>query len=94
MKLISGKSHTLFSGNDNVSANIDNHTIIFENKNELQGIIQDSKLSFEGHINNFCKKASQKLDALARAARYMCLERRKTVIKAYIMSQFGYCPLV
>ena len=24
----------------------------------------------------------------------MCPEKRKTVMKAYIISQFGYCPLV
>ena len=47
-----------------------------------------------GHINNLCKKASQKLNALARSAPYICLEKRKTVMKAYITSQFGYCPLV
>ena len=76
------------------SANIDDHTIISENKNELLCIILDSKLSFEDHINNLCKKASQKLNALARIAPYMCLEKRKTVMKAYITSQFGYCPLV
>ena len=76
------------------SANIDDHTIISENKNELLGIILDSKLSFEDHINNLCKKASQKLNALARIAPYMCLEKRKTVMKAYVASQFGYCPLV
>ena len=74
MKINSGKSHILFSGNDNVSANIDNHTIISENKNELLGIMLDSKLSFEDHINNLCKKASQILNALARIAPYMCLE--------------------
>ena len=45
-----------FSGNDNVSANIDNHFIISENENELLGIILDSKLSFEDHINNLGKK--------------------------------------
>ena len=44
--------YSLFSGNDNVSANIDDHTIISENKNELLGIILDSKLSFEDHIRN------------------------------------------
>ena len=94
MKINSGKSHILFSGNDNVSANIDNHTIISENKNELLGIILGSKLSFEDHINNLCKKASQKLNALAVIAPYMCLEKMKTVMKAYVASQFGYCPLV
>ena len=76
----------LFSGNENVSVNIDNHTITSENKNELLGIILDSKFSFEDHINNPWKKASQKLNALVRIAPYMCLEKRKTVMKAYIIS--------
>ena len=64
-----------------------------ENKNKLLGIILDSKLSFEDYINNLCKKASQKLNVLARIAPYMCLEKRKTVMKANIISPFGHCPL-
>ena len=31
MKINSGKSHEIFSGNDNVSANIKDHIIISEN---------------------------------------------------------------
>ena len=65
MKISGEKSHILFSGNDSVSATIDNHTIRSENKNEPLGITLDLKPSFEDHINNFCKKASQKLNALA-----------------------------
>ena len=57
MKINSGKSHILFPGNENVSPNIDDHAIISGNKNEL-GITLDSKLSFEDHKNNICKKAS------------------------------------
>ena len=63
MKINSEKSHILFSGNDNGSANTDDRIIISENRNELLGMIFDSKLSFEDHINNLCKKASQKLNA-------------------------------
>ena len=37
----------------------------------LSGITIDSKLTFENHINNICKRAGQKLNALARAAPYM-----------------------
>ena len=88
------KSHILFSGNDNVSANIDDHTIISKTKNELLCIILDSKISFGDQINNLCKKTSQKLNALARIAPYISLEKRKTVMKAYIISQFAYCLLL
>ena len=63
MKINTEKSHILFSRNDNVSGNIDDNTIISENKNEQLGIILDSKLSFENHINKLCKKANQKLNA-------------------------------
>ena len=68
MKINIGKSYTLFSGNDNVSANLTIIPSYLKNelrgtKNELIRIILDSKLSFEDHINNL-KKTSQKLNAL------------------------------
>ena len=66
--------------------------MISENKHELLDIILDLKLSEK--IKKLCKKASQKLNALARLAPCMCLEKRKAVIKAYIISQFGYYPLI
>ena len=88
MKINGEKRRVLFSENDSVSATIDDHTIISENKNELLGITLDLKPSVEDHIKNFCKKASQKLNALARIAPYMCLGKRKTVMEAYMISQF------
>ena len=82
IKINSGKSDMLFSGNDNVSANADDYIIISGNNNELLGITLYSKLSFKDYINNLCKKANQKLNALARTAPFMRLEKRKTVMKA------------
>ena len=74
-KINSGKSHILFSGNENKNDNIGDNTILSENKNELLGIILDSKISFEDYINKLCKKTIQKLDTLARVAPNMCLEK-------------------
>ena len=51
--------------------------IVSENKIELLGIVLDSKLSFEDHIINLCKKASQKFKALARVAPYMYLKKKE-----------------
>ena len=64
MKVNTDKSHLLLSGNTKLASNIDNNTIESEMKQELLGIIIDSKLSFEEHVHNICKKASLKLNAL------------------------------
>ena len=60
----------------------------------LLGITIDSNLTFENHIRNICKKASQNLNTLARIARYMNIQKRKTIMKSFVTSQFSYCPLI
>ena len=46
------------------------------------------------HVASLCKKASQKLHALARISHYMGLDKRRNVMKAFITSHFSYCPLI
>ena len=94
MKVNTAKSHLLLSGNTQLTSNIDNNLITSEKEQMLLGIAIDSNLSFIENINNLCKKASQKLNALARIARYMDIQKRRTIMKSPITSQFGYCPLV
>ena len=65
-----------------------------EKEQVLLGITIDSNLSSEEHINNLCKKASQKLNALARISGYMDIQKRRTLMKSFITSQFRYCPLI
>ena len=43
---------------------------------------------------NLCKKALQKHNALAYFAAVMNVDKKRTVMKAFIESQFGYCPLI
>ena len=54
----------------------------------------DSVLSFENHVTNLGKKVSQKLHALAGAVSCMNLDKRKCLMKAFIVSQFNCCPLI
>ena len=90
MKANSDKSHLLMSCKGTVNANID-ESLIKSNKAEtLLGIKIDSELKFEDHVNFLCKKASQKLSALARIAPYMDIAKRKCIFKAFICSQFNY----
>ena len=61
---------------------------------KLLGINIDSELNFKTHINFICKKANQKLHALARVSNSMDIEKRKVLFHAFFQSQFSYCPLV
>ena len=94
MKANTDKSHILLSGKIKQAANIDGHQILSENEQTLLGVTIDSNLTFENHINNLCKKASAKLNALARIAGYMDITKRRIIMKSFITSQFGYCPLI
>ena len=89
------KFHLLLSEADtNVSVKVDNYEIFNSNCQKLLGIKIDNKLNFNEHVSDLCKKASQKLHALARVAPYMSIKKRRIIMKAFINSQFGYCPLI
>ena len=49
-----GKRHLLVSGNVRSKAKIDNNYIESEKEQVLLGIMIDSNLTFENHINNIC----------------------------------------
>ena len=89
-----GKDHLLLSGYSKATATIDNSYTESENEQVLLGITVDSNLTFENHISSICKKAIQKLNALARIAPYMNIQKRRTVMKSLVTSQFSYCPLI
>ena len=94
MKANTDKSHLLLSGNNKCAANIDDNIIESENHQILLGVSIDSNLSFSNYVENLCKKTSAKLNALARISNYMDLQKRRLIMKAFITSQFSYCPLI
>ena len=55
-------------------------------KEVFLGITIDKDLKFDDHVNNFCKKACQKLNALARLSPYMNVEKRRIIMKVFIES--------
>ena len=60
----------------------------------LLGITIDHELKFDDHVNDLCKKASVKLNALARIAPFMNASKKRIIMKSFIELQFGYCPLI
>ena len=51
--------------------NINKQTINSENCIKLLGFEIDNTLSFDKHISNLCKKASNQLNAIGRIQKYM-----------------------
>ena len=61
---------------------------------KLLGIKIDHKLSFEPHAELLCKKASQKLNALARIVSSLKFKQKKLLLNVFITAQFSYAPVV
>ena len=87
------KCHVLLSTDKQVQVNIGTAQIENTQNEKLLGIIIDSKLNFDKHIQQICSRASAKLKALARIAPFMNITKRKILMNAFFNAQFSYCPL-
>ena len=94
-KLNADKCNLLISNHDEDASIIINNEIIEGNKSvKLLGIKIDNEVKFKEHVTSLCQKVSQKLHALARIANYMNTDKLRLILKAFIESQFQYCPLI
>lgn len=57
-------------------------------------VIIDRKISFDEHVTTLCKIAKTELSVLGRLVKFLTLEQRRTLVKAFIESHFAYCQLV
>ena len=73
---------------------IDGSSIESNSKEVFLGITIDTYLKFDENTNNLRKNACQKLNALARLSPFMNVDKKIMIMKAFIESQFGCCPLV
>ena len=58
------------------------------------GIKIDNKLTLDEHVEGLCKKASQKISAVARISSLMRFEQRNSIVNLFITSHFSHYPLV
>ena len=96
MKLNQNKCHLLVSGfkYENVQAKIGKAKIWESKKQKLLGVEIDTTLSFDEHIASLYRKAGKKLSVLVRLSNFMCTNKKRVLMKAFIESQFSYCPLI
>lgn len=81
MKANPNNSHLLLSSSQTNTVNIANNLISSTRKEKLLGILIENNLRFDEHVTELCNKD-------------MNLVQRKTIMNAFKISQFGYCPLV
>ena len=93
MKANLSKCHLLVNKKDEVTIRIRDREIKNSEYEKLPGIIVDTKLNFNEHLNDVISKASCKVNALLRVMSYMSLSKKNKLVNSVFKSQFNYCPL-
>ena len=86
MKLNQDKYHFLSSGHNHevMFAKIEHSKVLENCTQKILGIIVDRNLKFDEYILLQCKRAGGKIKVLARVCTYLNLERRRTLMKAFM----------
>ena len=95
MRLNTDKCHLIVSSYkyEQVWASVGKDLIWERNDVKLLGITIDRDLKFDKHVLKLCSKTNQKLSALSRMVKLLSLNKRRTLFKAFVESQFKYCPI-
>ena len=51
-------------------------------------------LNFDGHVFSLRQKAGRKLVVLARLSKFTSFKQKRILMKTFVESQFGNCPLI
>ena len=92
-----GKFQLMFLGGDvpsDFSICVSDQKIPVLKEVELLGVIIDSRLTFSNHIKRVCKYANIKTCALMRIRHALSITQAKTILNAYILPYFFYCPVI
>ena len=89
------KYQTMFLGvSDSVNLQVNGKTLLTTNNVKLLGVVIDNKLNFSKHIQNICNTANNKVSQLFRMRRSMTLTQSRSLVNAFVLPYFIYCPLV
>ena len=89
------KCNLLVTNHDeDITITLENEIITGKKWVKLLGVKVDNKLDFTEHVSTICRKANLKLHALSRISKFMNKNKLRILTKAFIESQFVYCPLI
>ena len=95
MKLNESKCKLHISGNKEevIIATVGSAKFIESHKVTLLGCHIDRELKLNDQVSNKYKTAGKKLNALIRLCNILPFHKKRLLMKAFIESQFAYCPL-
>ena len=95
MKFNNEKCHFLISGNkiEHVWAKMGKCPLWESRQVKLLGVSIDNELKFNEHVSTLFSKAGRKLTALIRLTRILPFDKKRTLLKSFVESQFAYSPL-
>ena len=82
------------SQNKDFSLRIGSNFLKTESCVKLLGINIDKHMNFNYHVEKLCIKAARQLNALSRVQRHLDSESKFAIVRAFIMSNFSYCPVI
>ena len=88
------KRHLLVGTNEKTKINTGEFLIENSDCEKLLGDKIDNKLTFDCHVSDMCKKANRKINALARIAPFIDINKRHVLMNSFFRSQFNYYPLI
>ena len=83
-KVNPGKSRILLSTNKLEIVSINGIALAASSHEKLLGVTIHSELKFENHFKELCLKVGKKINALCHISSSMSLEKRRTLMKAFI----------
>ena len=86
------KSQLLLTSKDEASIKIDDTDINSSSSKKLLEVLIDNELTFNENVSKLCKKASNKLHALARISKYMTKDKLRTIMNAFFLLSLHIAP--
>ena len=73
---------------------VDSHPVAQVTEHRLLGVIIDSQLKWQSHINQVCKNVSRNVFLLSKLKQFVDKDTRKMFFNAHIRSHIDYCSTV
>ena len=77
--------------NSNIS--VQNNDLCPTNEVKVLGVTLDDILNFKSHVDDICNRASRQINSIKRFSKYLKIDRRLSVYKSFIQSNYSYWPV-